>query len=1305
MADISKLSFIRLNNSNWQSWSFRMQMLLIREELWHVITKPKPEEPDESDDDWDRDDQRALATIGLCLEESQYSLVKKKESAKEAWESLKAYHEKPNMSSRVSLLKRLCSVNLSEGGDMEGHLVVLDDLFERLENVGQKLDELLKVAMILRSLPNSFDSLVMALESRPDADITLDLVKSKLLDAHQRHTDRSNGKSVSEKAMKSNTKRDDEKVCFFCKRPGHYKKNCRKFLAMQKSGGSDSKPDGRSAPPKAKQVQKTSEPLCFIAGHTVKNAWIMDSGASCHMTSDKSFFTSLTERAGADVVLADGNKTKTAGSGEGVIRGVGGDGKPVDIRITDVLFVPGLDGSLLSIGKMASKGLEVRFTDDGCDIVNGSGSVVAVGVRFGNLYKLSEVEQAMQSVGVCHSEKCRHLWHRRFGHRDMDAIDKVNREKLGSGVKMTECRREEICETCLEGKLTRKPFPSVVDKKSKNILDLVHTDLCGPFDNVTPSGNRYLMSLIDDHSRFTVVYLLREKSEAKEKIKDYVSFCTNYFGRKPKIIRSDGGGEYINKDLQHFYAKEGIVAQCTTAYSPQSNGVAERKNRSLQEMASCMLLDAGMEKRYWGEAIRTAAYLQNRLPSRAVDGTPYERWYGRKPVLDHLRVFGSDAYVHIPDVKRSKLDPRSKKLTFVGYAEDRKGYRFVDRTTDTITLSRDASFVEWDNGSSQVELQSRKNWQKHQQQKSELGEDPEVSDDECSDVSENGGFKSFDEEHPIQEEQNTGEPSKQLPNRKTRGTMPIKLSDYVVGVAMRAVEEPTTFREAMESPEKNFWICAMEDEMKSHDKNGTWTLVETPPNRKIIGSRWVFKVKENEKGDIVKYKARVVAQGYAQKFGVDYDQVYAPVVSYTTLRTLLAVAGRNNFVLRHFDIKTAYLYGTLDEEVYMRQPPGFEMPGKENLVCRLWRSIYGLKQSARCWSEKLSEVLTKLGFQRSSTDQCIFFKAMSNGRKIYVLVYVDDMLVAASEQSMIDDVYRGLQQFFEISDLGNARYFLGMEVAQENGIYSISLRSYIVKMIEKFGMSDAKPSRTPMNIGYPQENSEPLQDGQLYRSLVGALLYIAVTARPDIANTVGILGRKVSSPSESDWTAAKRVLRYLKATQEWRLVLGRSQEAGKGLVAYSDADWAGDVSSRKSTTGCVIFFNGGAVDWISRKQNSVTLSSMEAEYCALSETCQELLWIRRLLKDFDEEQDQPTTVFEDNQSCLSFVSSDRLSKRSKHIETRQHFIRDLCDRRELSLEYCPTELMIADILTKPLAAIKHYRFSEMLGLTDGRVGD
>lgn len=454
-----------------------------------------------------------------------------------------------------------------------------------------------------------------------------------------------------------------------------------------------------------------------------------------------------------------------------------------------------MDGNLLSVGKMASKGFVVHFTDVGCDIVNSSGCVVVVGDRFGALYKLKSVEQAMQSVGDCHTKMCHHLWHRRFGHRDANAVNKVIKEKLGSGMIVTKCRRDEVYETCLEGKLARKPFPSVVERKAKQILDLVHTDLCGPFNTATPSGNRYFLSLIDDYSRFTVIYLLKEKSEAKEKVKEFVHFCKNYFGRKPKVIRADGGGEYVNKDLCNFYAKEGIVAQFTTAYSPQSNGVAERKNRSLQEMASCMLIDAGMEKKYWGEAIRTAAFLQNRLPSRVIEGTPYEKFYGSKPKLDRLRVFGCDAYVHIPDVKRRKLDPRSRKLTFVGYAEDRKGYRFLDRATDTITVSRDATFIEWKNGSTQIEIIHTRNDSKREpQRKHGLPEAEVSSDDEYSDANVDGDFQGLDDA-AVQEEQVNENSKKQLPYRKTRNIMPTKLKDYVVGIAMCAAEESTDNRE------------------------------------------------------------------------------------------------------------------------------------------------------------------------------------------------------------------------------------------------------------------------------------------------------------------------------------------------------------------------------------------------------------------------------------------------------------------------------------------------------------------------------
>lgn len=838
-------------------------------------------------------------------------------------------------------------------------------------------------------------------------------------------------------------------------------------------------------------------------------------------------------------------------------------------------------------------------------------------------------------------------------------------------------------------------------------------------ETVTPSGNRYIMTLIDDFSRYTVVYLLRKKSEAASKIKEYVRWVKNVFGRKPLVIRSDGGGEFMNRDLQAFYESEGIKAQFTTPYSPQQNGVAERKNRSLQEMAICLLADANMTKLYWGEAVMTAAYLQNRLPSRVVEGTPYELWTGRKPDIRHFRVFGCEAYVHIPDVKRSKLDQKAVKLRFVGYSEDHKGYRFLDEATNRITISRDAKFLELGDGSEQdmeqeelgavgeeIEIPC-----KSKELEGEPGSDSSFEGwDSASDGSGEEMFRGFDEaemdnrsERELEDQADAVEPQNvdndegqelRREDRRSRGVLPSRFNDFVVGVAESSQEEPSCYEEAAKVTE---WKQAMDAEMQSHGSNQTWELVQLPKGKKIIGSKWIFKLKRNEIGEVVKHKARLVAQGYNQRFGIDYVDVFAPVTRLATLRTVLAIAGKRQMILHHFDIKTAYLNGTLEEEVYMRQPPGYEATGQESLVCRIKKSIYGLKQSARCWNRALHDVLIRLNFKQCQSDPCLYLRS-DGDRTVILLVYVDDLLVACKEEDEIQAIYMALREAFEATNLGPVRQFLGLEVQRSEGYYSIRLASYIETLLNKFEMADCNPSKTPMEAGYlsVDEESDQLVDITRYRSLVGGLLYVAVNARPDIAVSVAILGRSVSRPTERDWKAAKRVVRYLKGTKQFKLEFRPGD--GWDLVGYSDADWAGDQRSRRSTTGFIYFVGSGPVAWVSRRQSSVSLSSMEAEYIALSEASQELIWLRRLLNEIGEDISMATTVYEDNQSCLSFVKAERTSKRSKHIDTKMHFVKDLCDRGDLKLVYCPSNEMIADALTKPLGAVRFREMLERMGI-------
>lgn len=575
-----------------------------------------------------------------------------------------------------------------------------------------------------------------------------------------------------------------------------------------------------------------------------------------------------------------------------------------------------------------------------------------------------------------------------------------------------------------------------------------------------------------------------------------------------------------------------------------------------------MLVDSGLEKRFWGEAVLTATYLQNRLPSRSVAKTPYELWWGRKPDLGHLKVFGSEAYVHIPGTRRSKLDSKAVKLNFVGYSMEHKGYRFVDRETDSITISRDARFIELGNGTSAVELPvsvpDTKTEEGRDEPKEAIGlrKKPDLREDDDDSVSDDEHYHSASQDEE-EEEGATG--GTRRSSRKNLGAVPKRYDDYVVGIAACAFEEPVSYREAIEHPE---WRSAMVDEMDSHRRNGTWDLVPLPKGRKLVGSKWVFKLKRNEADEVVKFKARVVAQGHTQQFGIDYDQVFAPVTRQTTLRTFLTVAANRGLVVRHLDVKTAYLNGTLEEEIFMRQPPGFAVPGQEELVCRLKRSIYGLRQSARCWNRRLNDVLIKLGFKASAADQCLYVK--KDGEvTVLLLVYVDDMLLASSNEAEMERVYQGLAQEFEITSLGEIRHFLGLEVRREDGAYFVRLKQYIEKLLDKHGMDQAKTAKSPMDSGYlkSQETSKLLEDSTVYRSLVGGLLYLSVIARPDIAAAMAILGREFAAPSEADWTAAKRVLRYLKATKDSYLQLGGN--SNQPLIGYSDSDWAGDPQKHK----------------------------------------------------------------------------------------------------------------------------------------------
>ena len=1252
----------RLNNTNYSVWKFRVELLLRKENLWGVVNEPKPEVPDA---DWMEQNGKALVLIGLLLDDNQLQYVRRLEYAFEYWNALKSNHERATLTNKVSVLKSICRLKLDEKGSMSEHLSQMSELSEKLHQMGEPIKDSLLIAFMLSSLPDSYNSIVMALEARPENELSIEMVKEKLLQEDLRRRVNSSNSNI-DVAMKTRTKIKPKFFkCFNCDQVGHIQRNCTLPKRNVNSNSKQAKPSSSHA--------KMVTNVCFNTGNTDKNAWYIDSASTTHISCDRDYFIEIKNHS-ESVYLANGNLLLAIGIGDCRLN-LNCGGSVLECTIKDVLYVPEMQGNLLSVHKLVQKGFCVSFDNEGCQIKLNN-EIIAIAKSNKCLYKLDLNPKFKHSVRIAKAGL--DVWHRRFGHRDLNALKKIDKHNLVEDIKIVNCNVDK-CETCLLGKICRKSFPQESNSKTSETFQLVHTDVCGPMKTKTPSGNTYFLTLIDDFSRYSFIYLLKEKNEVTEKYKEFVNEIKTQFGKSIKILRSDNGGEYVSQDLLQILKENGTRHEFTVPDSPQQNGVAERKNRYLSEMANCMLIDGSLPKRFWGEAIVTANYLQNRLPVSFHNSTPFEKLFGKKPKLGHVRIFGSLVYSrklsYVP-----KFENKAEKLCLVGYCDTSKGYRLVDVYSNRVYVRRDVEFIENSVLNSNEDVNESLNENNVDDVTINLSSPSESNvrvDDDDSFVS------AEDIENVIIDEPETKR------DANVCSHSPLLYDDY---------DEPKTYEDVLNHEDKDEWLQAMREEIDCMEDCNAWTLIENNDNKRVIDTKWVFKLKIDPINNEKRYKARLVARGFSQKFGEDYDEVFAPVVRQETWRTLLTISGIKNYHVKHFDIKTAFLYGDLEETIFIKQPKGFENKNK-NFVCKLNKSLYGLKQSAKNWNNKIDSILKQDGFSRSEVDMCLYTKKVED-KIIYILVYVDDLNVATNCEKLLYDIELLLVKNFRIKNLGDISFYLGIEINRyEDGIFRIHQKTYINKLLKVFKIEDAKGSKIPLDTGYfkNEAGKDLLENNVQYRKAIGSLLYLAVNTRPDIAVAVSILSRKVESPSNKDWTEVKRLLKYLKTTQDEKLKLGGSSDYGTSFLAYSDADWAGDTIDRRSTSGFVIKLFNSAVSWRSQKQPTVSLSSTEAEYIALTETCKEVLWFIGLLKDMFIDVNIPI-VYEDNQSALTLLDTSGVKTRSKHIDVKYHFARDLKSSGKILFEYCPTHNMLADMMTKPLTADHLKKLKFILGI-------
>ncbi|CAH9054102.1 unnamed protein product [Cuscuta epithymum] len=540
---------------------------------------------------------------------------------------------------------------------------------------------------------------------------------------------------------------------------------------------------------------------------------------------------------------------------------------------------------------------------------------------------------------------------------------------------------------------------------------------------------------------------------------------------------------------------------------------------------------------------------------------------------------------------------------------------------------------------------------------------------------------------------------------KLRHTTPYSISSFISykGVSssqrifvasISASKEPRSYNEAIQHVE---WKNAMQAEICALEENKTWILTSLPPGKKAIGCKWIYKVKYKSDGSIERYKARLVAKGYTQQPGVDYTETFSPVARITTIRTLLAVAAAKNWHLHQMDINNAFLHGDLNEEVYMTLPPGFQSKDSQ-IVCKLLRSLYGLKQASRQWNAKLTSALLDKGFLQSTADPSLFIRKTDNCF-IALLVYVDDIIAASTDLIAIQDIKDFLHTTFKIKDLGQLKFFLGLEVARSTHGINLCQRKYTLDILQEMGYLDCKPAKSPIVAGtrLVQTTDNVLNDVGAYRRLVGRLLYLSAT-RPDIAFAVQQLSQFVDKPSSLHLMAAQRVLRFLKGAPGKGLHF--PAKSNYNTQAFADSDWGGCLETRKSITGYCVFLDKALISWKSKKQTTIARSSSEAEYRALAAVTCEIQWLKYLYQDLGIHETKAAVVFCDNQSAIAIAENPVFHERTKHIEIDCHIIREKVQKGVIKLLYVPSAHQVADGFTKSLSTPQFLLFQSKLGFRD-----
>ena len=1251
---------------------------------------------DISDEEDEEKNEQIFAHLVQFLDDKSLSLIIRDASDDgiKALEILKDHYLGDSKPRIIALYTELTTLKMSENDSTTSYLIRAEKAASALKNVGETVSDGLLVAMVLKGLPQEYQAFCTVMTQKRDELKFMDLKKSLKSHEESEKSRKDETRSCDNKFMKIQTRPDPKLTlkCYTCGQPGHKSPACKykikkwcdicnnathnTDICRRRNYAKMARDDDDDDTDKSFLFTVSNKPCSFEEDFC---SILVDCGATAHIVKDKSKFIKLDKDFDSSkhtIELADGSRTKNLvkARGDASFSIHDNEGCEKQIILHDALFIPSYSQNILSVQSAIESGAKITFSPNEATFETPNGTTFELN-KNGKLYFLNSVKTRSHSLKQ---------WHDILGHCNLD--DVLQLESAVKGMKINDKSKFD-CDTCAKGKMCqyRNKAP---DKKADSPLYLVHCDLAGPIGPTSINHSKYAMTFVDDYSGLIIVYFLKDKSQTSEAIEKFLADMAPY--GSVKILRTDNGTEFTNYKFRDILIRNKIKQQFSSPYSPHQNGTAERSWRSLFEMARCLLIQSRLPKKLWNYAVRISAHIRNRCFNRRTEKTPFEMFTLKKPDISNMHIFGSTCFAYIQNP--SKLEPRSEKGIFIGYDPQSPAYLIYFPESEEIKRVRSVIFHET----------------------TPLNASDEFKKEENNDILYSECFSPSSPQNI--DEGGKGDNSEILPETENAPRRQVKtpkyLEDFIldsdysdkancsIDYCYRIRDIPKTYEEAMISPEANKWQNAMSEEMTALTDNDTYQLTPIPKDKKVIGGRWVYAVKIGPNGE-EKFKARYVAKGYSQIENIDYKETFSPTAKITSIRMLAQIAVEENLILHQMDFKTAYLNADIDCDIYLEQPKGFTQTNEQNekLVFKLKKSLYGLKQSGRNWNNLLQKFLTGQNFQQSLNDYCVYTR-ISRDSKIIILSWVDDLLIAVSDLKNLNDIKRNLAQNFKMKDLGQLKYFLGIEFEFDENTIKMSQTKYLQRILDRFGMSDCNPKTVPCDMSTNKNNitdSKELPNNRIYREIVGSLIYAMICTRPDLCYIVTKLSQHLEKPTKEHLNLCKHVLKYIKGTLNQTLNFKKIKNE-LCLSGFCDSDWA-NSDDRKSISGYCFRLNddGPLISWKSKKQSTVALSTCEAEYMALCYAMQEANFLRQLFRDFTDAYKPKTNIFVDNQGAIALAKNPIHHQRSKHIDVKYHYIRDQILENNITLEYIPSSENVADIFTKPVNKIRLQKFKSING--------